>query len=200
MHQLPALPYDYAALEPYLDAETMRLHHGKHHQAYIDKLNEALSEYPTLAAEPIEDLLKDLNRIPEDIRQTVRNHGGGHANHSLLWLTLKPAEGDALPAGDIKEAIDDAFGSFDDFKNQFQAAALGQFGSGWAWLCQGESGLTVMATANQDSPLSAGHVPLLGVDVWEHAYYLKYQNRRAEYLENFFKVINWEKVNQLFLS
>jgi Fe-Mn family superoxide dismutase len=200
MHQLPPLPYAYDALEPYLDAATMTVHHDRHHQAYIDKLNTALEKYPDWATHPVENLLKNLDQVPEAIRLAVRNHGGGHANHSLFWSILAPAGEVLAPVGNIKEALDDSFGGFESFKSKLTEAALGQFGSGWAWLTRSDSGLAVVATANQDSPWSLGVTPLLGIDVWEHAYYLKYQNRRPEYVENFFKVINWEEVNRRFLS
>lgn len=198
MHTLPQLPYEYNALEPQIDELTMRLHHTKHHQAYIDKLNAALAPYPALAAKPIEELLIDLSDVPEVIRSTVANNGGGHLNHSLFWTMMRPARDHNLPVGHLAELIVKHFVSFDVFQKQFTEAALGRFGSGWAWLAIEPTGaLKILSTANQDSPISQGLKPVLGVDVWEHAYYLKYQNRRADYLAGFFQLINWEKVEQL---
>lgn len=195
-HQLPALPYGFDALEPFIDEATMRLHHGKHHQAYIDNLNKAVTG-TALENVPAEQLLKDLSAVPEGIRNVVRNHGGGHANHSLFWQVMAPGAGGA-PTGPVAEAITGAFGSFESFKEKLTAAAMGQFGSGWGWLVVRKDGsLAVANTPNQDSPLSAGDTPILGVDVWEHAYYLKYQNRRAEYLQSWYSVINWSRVNDL---
>ena len=192
-HTLPVLGYSYDALEPFIDAKTMEIHYTKHHQAYIDKLNAALEGHADLQAKSVSQLLSDLNSVPENIRGAVRNHGGGHANHSLFWPTLKIG---ATPGGKVAEAINSAFGSFDGFKEKFSAAAAGQFGSGWAWLAVSGGKLEVLATPNQDSPLSQGKTPILGIDVWEHAYYLKYQNRRPEYIANFFNVINWDQVNE----
>ncbi|MBW7996350.1 MAG: superoxide dismutase [Candidatus Glassbacteria bacterium] len=194
-HQLPDLEYAFDALEPHIDARTMEIHHGKHHQGYADKLNAALEGHPELQAKSVEKLLAELNSLPESIRTAVRNNGGGHANHSLFWPVLK--KGVSL-AGPVADAINSAFGGFDEFKARFSAAAAGQFGSGWAWLVVGEGGLEVVATANQDSPLTSGKTPILGIDVWEHAYYLNYQNRRPDYIENFFSVINWDRVNENF--
>jgi superoxide dismutase, Fe-Mn family len=191
-HTLPALPYAYDALEPYFDAKTMEIHHTKHHQAYIDKLNAALKEHSSLQQKSVNDLLKDLNAVPESIRTAVRNHGGGHANHSFWWPTLK--KGVAF-GGDVANAINRKFGSFDKFKEDFSNAATLLFGSGWAWVVVKNGELEITTTPNQDSPISQGQAPILGIDVWEHAYYLKYQNRRAEYIAAFFNVINWEKVN-----
>lgn len=195
-HTLPQLPYAYDALEPYIDAKTMEIHHTKHHQVYIDKLNAALEKYPDLAEKPVEDLLKDLNEIPEDIRMAVKNHGGGHYNHSLFWQLMTPEK--SIMGDDLEKAIRDSFGSVEEFKKQFSEAALGRFGSGWAWVTKNDDKLEIMSTANQDSPISEGKTPLLGLDVWEHAYYLKYQNRRQEYVENFWKVVNWQEVTKRF--
>ncbi len=194
---VPKLPYAYTALEPYIDEQTMRIHHDKHHQAYVDKLNAALDGNTESRSKSIEALLTDLNSVPESIRAAVRNHGGGHYNHSLFWELMAPNAG-GKPTGEIAVAIDKDFGSFDAFKEKFSAAALGQFGSGWAWLVYGPGKLEVVSTPNQDNPISQGKKPLLGVDVWEHAYYLKYQNKRADYVKEFFNVINWKKVNELF--
>ncbi|NOY89474.1 MAG: superoxide dismutase [FCB group bacterium] len=196
-YTLPSLPYAYNALEPYIDKETMTIHHTKHHQAYLNKLNAILEMHADLQTKPAEELLMDLNSIPENIRTAVRNHGGGFVNHSFFWQILKK---DVVFKGEIAEAIKAKFGSFDHFKEQFINTAGGQFGSGWGWLAVNNGELEIISTPNQDSPLSAGKKPILSVDVWEHAYYLKYQNRRPEYLEAFFNVINWEKVNELFLQ
>jgi Fe-Mn family superoxide dismutase len=192
-HQLPDLPYDHNALEPHIDGRTMEIHHGKHHQAYINKLNDALAKHPNLESKPVEDLLRDLDSIPEDIRGAVRNHGGGHANHSLFWQVMSPSGGGA-PDGALADAINSAFGSFDDFKAAFGAAAATRFGSGWAWLSVSGGSLVVASSANQDSPLSSGHTPILGLDVWEHAYYLNYQNRRPDYVGAWWNVVNWAEV------
>jgi Fe-Mn family superoxide dismutase len=187
---LPPLPYAYDALEPFIDVETMHIHHDKHHAAYVANLNKAVAEYPDLGKLPIEDLLKDLNAVPEKIRTAVRNQGGGHYNHSLFWQMLKTEGGE--PKGALADAIDQQFGSFSAFKSDWTKAAIGQFGSGWAWLAvDADKKLSIEQTANQDSPTSHGKQPLLGIDVWEHAYYLKYQNRRPEYVAAFFHVINW---------
>ena len=194
-HELPKLGYAYDALEPFIDAKTMEIHHTKHHQAYIDKLNAALEKYKNLQNKDVEDLLKDLNKIPEDIRTAVRNHGGGHSNHSFFWKLLKK---DVKFSGDIAKNIEKTFGSYEEFKKKFREAALGRFGSGWAWLVLNKGKLDIMSTANQDSPLLEGKVPVLGLDVWEHAYYLKHMSNRAVYIEDFFKVINWEQVNKNF--
>jgi superoxide dismutase, Fe-Mn family len=195
-YMLPKLSYSYDALEPYIDAKTMEIHHSKHHQAYTDNLNKALEKYPKIAETPIEDLLNDLSKIPEDIRTAVRNNGGGFVNHSFFWEILKK---DAPVKGKVIDAINKEFGSFDKFKEQFSSAALTRFGSGWAWLVLNKEGkLEIMSTANQDSPVSEGKTPLLTIDIWEHAYYLKFQNRRAEYISTFFNVINWYKVNELY--
>ena len=191
--KLPPLPYAYDALEPHIDARTMEIHHTKHHQAYIDNANAAVEKHPELAGKSVEDLLGDLNAIPEAIRMVIRNHGGGHANHSLFWTVLKA--GGSKPAGDLAAAIDRNFGSFDTFKTQFETAAKTRFGSGWAWLSvKKDGGLVVTSTPNQDSPLSEGLTPILGLDVWEHAYYLKYQNKRPDYVAAFWNVVNWDEV------
>ena len=195
-HQPEPLPYAYNALEPFIDEATMKVHHDKHHQTYADKFNAALEKYPELQNRKPEDLLKDLAKVPEDIRTAVRNHGGGFVNHNFFWKIMAPKAG--KPSGAIVTAIDKDFGSFDRFREQFSAAALGLFGSGWAWLALNKGKLEIMTTPNQDSPLSAGKAPLMVIDVWEHAYYLKYQNRRVEYITNLFNVIDWERVNQLF--
>jgi Fe-Mn family superoxide dismutase len=196
MHTLPPLPYGYDALEPWVDEQTMRLHHDKHHQTYIDNFVKAIAGTPweTLA---VEDTLRRLADVPEAVRNVVRNHGGGHANHTLFWETMGPQAGGA-PAGELGGAIATAFGSFESFAERFAAAATGQFGSGWAWLVvQAGGGLAVYNLPNQDSPLSKGDTPILGLDVWEHAYYLKYQNRRAEYVKNWWNVVNWRRVAAL---
>ena len=193
-HRLPALPYPYDALEPYIDTETMRIHHGKHHQAYVTNLNKALEGYPDLQNKTALELVVHLDDVPEEIRTAVRNHGGGHVNHTLFGTVMGPHEGGA-PEGALAERIDEGFGSFDGFKEQFTKAALGVFGSGWAWLCVGEDGLKVIQTANQDNPASTGAgIPILGLDVWEHAYYLNYQNRRAEYVDQWWNVVDWRSV------
>jgi superoxide dismutase, Fe-Mn family len=191
-YDVPPLPYDYDALEPHIDEATMQFHHDKHHQAYVDKVNAAL-EGTDLADAAIEDVLKDLNAVPEDKRTAVRNNGGGHYNHSLFWEWMSP-DGGGEPDGDLATAIDEAFGSFDDFKTKLKDAGVNQFGSGWSWLVHDGSGLAVVSTANQDSPISDGKTPLLGVDVWEHAYYLKYQNKRPDYIDAWWNVVNWAKV------
>ena len=199
-YELPKLGYAYDALEPYIDAKTMEIHYSKHHQTYVSKLNEAILKHPELGKKSVEELLRELNKIPDDIKTAVRNHGGGHANHSLFWQLLKknPA---GKPVGKVAEGIQKTFGNFDAFKKQFSDAAANRFGSGWAWLVVGAGKkLEVLSTANQDSPLSDGKVPVLGLDVWEHAYYLKYQNRRPEYIEAFWNVVNWEKVEEIFRS
>ena len=194
-HSLPALPYAYDALEPFFDAKTMEIHHTKHHQTYVDKLNAALEGDENLQKASAEDLLKDLNSVPENIRTAVRNHGGGHANHSFWWQMLRK---DVRYSGEIAKAIDSKFGSYDDFKDKFSETAALLFGSGWTWLVFSNGELEIMTTPNQDSPLSQGKTPILGIDVWEHAYYLKYQNRRPDYINAFFNLINWEQVNEYF--
>ncbi len=193
-HELPDLPYDHGALEPHIDAETMRIHHSKHHQGYVNNLNAALEKYPELAEKSLEELLGGLDTVPEDIRTAVRNNGGGHANHSLFWQCMAPGSG-ATPSGELADAIDSAFGSFDAFVEMFSKAAATRFGSGWAWLCVDEDGgLVVTSTANQDNPVSEGLKPIVGLDVWEHAYYLNYQNRRPDYVKAWWNVVNWEQV------
>ncbi len=198
MYTLPALPYDYKALEPVIDEETMKIHHTKHHQTYIDKLNSALESNDELKALSVEDLLLSLDKVPADIKVAVVNHGGGHFNHSLFWQILRPVQDNNLPQGQLAEVITNTFGSFDEFKKLFSEKALGQFGSGWAWLTVSNGKLDIKSTANQNNPLSEGQRPILGLDVWEHAYYLKYQNKRVDYVENFFSIINWDKVGQLY--
>ncbi len=194
MHALPDLPYAPDALEPTIDARTMEIHHRKHHQVYVNMLNGALEGHDDLAGLSLEALLRGIADVPESIRGAVRNHGGGHANHSMFWTSMSP-DGGGSPSGDLAAAIDHACGSFDDFKAAFQLAGLTRFGSGWAWLVAGVGGeLSVYSTANQDSPLMQGDTPLLGVDVWEHAYYLNYQNRRADYLAAFWDVVDWAAV------
>ena len=194
---LPPLPYDYDALEPFIDAETMHIHHDKHHAAYVANLNKAVAEFPDLGSKPVEDLLKDLNSVPEKIRTAVRNNGGGHYNHSLFWQMMKK-DGGGEPTGDLVKAIDTGFGSFSTFKDNFSKAALGQFGSGWASLVLDNGALKIEPMPNQDTPLSAGHAPLLGLDVWEHAYYLKYQNKRADYIAAWWNVVNWDFVAERY--
>lgn len=199
-YTLPELPYAENALEPHIDAKTMNIHRTKHHQAYINNVNAALEKHPALAAKSVEDLVRDLASVPEDVRTVVRNNGGGHANHSLFWTVMKP-NGGGDPTGAVAEAITKAFGSFATFKEAFTKAATTRFGSGWAWLCvDGGGGLIVESTANQDSPLSDGHTPILGLDVWEHAYYLNYQNRRPDYIGAFFSVVNWDEVNRRYAA
>ena len=194
-HSLPKLPYAYDALEPWIDAKTMEIHYTKHHQTYVDKLNAALEKHPELQDKSAEDLVKGLSAIPEDIRLAVRNHGGGHVNHTFFWNIL----GKGIKCeGAVADAITKDFGSFDAFKKAFSEVALGVFGSGWAWLVLNNGKLEIVKSANQDSPISDGKWPVLGIDVWEHAYYLKCQNRRAEYIENFFNVINWKKANEIY--
>jgi len=196
-HILPELPYAYDALEPFFDARTMEIHHTKHHQTYVDKLNAAVEAEPSLVDVSLEQLVRNLGEVPEAVSTAVRNHGGGHINHSFFWETLKK---DVAPTGPVVEAIARQFGSFDSFKEDFSNRAALLFGSGWAWLVFDQGDLGIVTTANQDNPLSSGKVPLLGLDVWEHAYYLKYQNRRPEYISAFFNVINWEKINQNYVS
>jgi len=195
-YEVPPLPYDYNALEPHIDEETMRIHHDKHHQAYVDKVNAAL-EGTDLEGKAIEDVIADLSAVPDDKRGPVRNNGGGHLNHSMFWESMSP-DGGGEPDGDLAEAINAAFGSFDDFKGKLKDAGIGQFGSGWAWLVHDGSGLAVVSTANQDNPISDGKTPLLGVDVWEHAYYLKYQNKRPDYLDAWWNTVDWGKVAERF--
>jgi Fe-Mn family superoxide dismutase len=198
--ELPALPYAEDALEPYIDARTMSIHHDKHHAAYTTNLNKALEGHAALQALSIEELLGKLSDLPEDIRTTVRNNGGGYANHNLFWEVMG-ANGGGQPSGDLARAIDAAFGSFQDFKSKFSSAAATRFGSGWAWLyVDGDGNLAVNSTPNQDTPLMDGHTPVLGLDVWEHAYYLHYQNRRPDYIEAWWNVVNWEAVAQRFAA
>ena len=193
-HELPPLPYGYDALEPHIDARTMEIHHTKHHQGYVNNLNSAIEKHPELEKKSVEDLLKDLSSIPEDIRTAVRNNGGGHANHSMFWPIMSP-DGGGEPGGELAGAINSSFGRFSDFKEQFSKAAAGRFGSGWAWLCVDRGGkLTITSTPNQDNPVSDGLRPVLGLDVWEHAYYLKYQNRRPEYISAWWNIVNWKQV------
>jgi superoxide dismutase, Fe-Mn family len=197
-YEVPPLPYDYAALEPHIDEQTMRLHHDKHHQAYVDKANGAL-EGTEWHDKPIEEVIANLDSLPDDKKGVVRNNGGGHLNHSLFWESMSP-DGGGQPSGDLASAIDDAFGSFDAFKEQFEAAGVGQFGSGWAWLVRDGGSLKITSTPNQDNPISSGATPLVGNDVWEHAYYLKYQNKRPDYLKAWWNVVNWDKVAQRFAA
>lgn len=198
-YTLPELPYAYDALEPYIDVETMHLHHDKHHNTYVTNLNAAIEKHSELGEKSVEDLISDMNAIPEDIRTAVRNNGGGHANHTFFWEIMAPNAG-GQPTGAIKEAIDETFGSFDEMKAAFKTAATGRFGSGWAWLVVNNGKLEITSTPNQDSPLMDGQTPVLGLDVWEHAYYLKYKNVRPDYIEAFWNVVNWDKVNELFAA
>jgi Fe-Mn family superoxide dismutase len=199
-YELPKLPYAYDALEPHIDARTMEIHHTKHHQAYINNVNAALESHPDLLAKPVETLVAELNSLPEAVRTAVRNNGGGHANHSLFWKVMGPGKG-GEPKGDVAKAIESSFGDFGAFKDAFGKAAMGRFGSGWAWLVSDKAGkLQVVSTANQDSPLTDGLKPVLGLDVWEHAYYLNYQNRRADYVAAWWNVVNWDEVASLFGS
>ncbi len=195
-YEVPPLPYDYDALEPHIDEATMKVHHDKHHQAYVDKANAAL-EGTEWDGKPIEDVLKDLDSLPSDKQGPVRNNGGGHYNHSLFWESMSP-DGGGEPSGALGDAINSAFGSFDDFKTKLKETGVGQFGSGWAWLAHDGSGLAIVGTPNQDSPLSKGQTPLVGVDVWEHAYYLKYQNKRPDYIDAWFNTIDWGKVAERY--
>ncbi len=198
--KVPPLPYPYDALEPHIDARTMQFHHDKHHATYVKNLNAALNKHPELKSKSVEELLRTLDTVPEAIRKTVRNNGGGHVNHSMFWKIMKP-KGGGEPTGDIAAAINQNFGSFAAFKKQFNEAGAGQFGSGWAWLVRNKNGkLEVTSTANQDSPFSEGKYPILGNDVWEHAYYLRYQNRRADYLDAWWNVLNWEEINKRFAA
>ncbi len=195
-HTLPELPYAFDALEPYIDARTMEIHHGKHHAGYVNKLNAALTKYPSLQDVPLEELLQHLDSVPEDIQIAIRNNGGGHYNHSLFWTVMSPLGG-GEPQGNLAKALKQTFGSFEIFQHAFSEAASTQFGSGWAWLAVDHFGkLRVFSTPNQDNPVMLGMIPILCLDVWEHAYYLKYQNHRAEYIENWWKIVNWEQVAQ----
>ena len=196
-HEVPALPYDYNALEPHIDEQTMRIHHDKHHATYVTNLNAALEKHPDLQKKSIEDLLKGINSVPEEIRTAVRNNGGGHANHTMFWEIMGP-KGGGQPSGAIGEAITSTFGSFDTFKEQMNKAGATRFGSGWAWLVDAGGKLVVESSANQDSPIMEGKKPIIGIDVWEHAYYLKYQNKRPDYLAAWWNVINWDAVNKRF--
>ena len=196
MFELPKLEYAYNALEPFIDEQTMTIHHTKHHQAYLDNLNKAIAGTP-FEQMKIEDIMRDLNAVPEGVRTAVRNHGGGHYNHSLFWKMMAPGKG-GEPSGSLGDAIKTKFGSFEKFVEQFSASAMGRFGSGWAWLVQSGNGMEIVSTANQDTPLSEGKMPLLGIDVWEHSYYLKYQNRRAEYVKAWWNVVNWNYVEELY--
>lgn len=198
-YELPELPYAYDALEPHIDKETMNIHHTKHHNTYVTNVNAALEGHDDLSSKSVEELISDLNAVPEDIRTAVRNNGGGHANHSLFWQLLTP-NGTGAPSGALAEAIDSKFGSFDEFKTKFETAGKTRFGSGWAWLVVSNGELEVTSTANQDSPLMDGKTPILGVDVWEHAYYLKYQNKRPDYLAAFWNVVNWDEVSKRYES
>lgn len=198
-YELPELPYAYDALEPHIDKETMNIHHTKHHNTYVTNVNAALESHDDLSSKSVEELISDLNAVPEDIRTAVRNNGGGHANHSLFWQLLTP-NGTGAPSGALAEAIDSKFGSFDEFKTKFENAGKTRFGSGWAWLTVSNGELEVTSTANQDSPLMDGKTPILGVDVWEHAYYLKYQNKRPDYLAAFWNVVNWDEVSKRYES
>ena len=194
---VPPLPYDYSALEPHIDTQTMQLHHDKHHATYVSNVNTALESQPDLQNQSIEELLRNINSVPENIRTAVRNNGGGHANHTLFWEIMGPNAG-GQPSGELADAINQAFGSFDSFKEQFAKAATTRFGSGWAWLIADGGRLEITSTQNQDSPLMEGRTPILGLDVWEHAYYLKYQNRRPEYISAWWNVVNWDAVSERF--
>jgi len=199
MHTLPALPYEFNALEPHIDAKTMEIHHDKHHAKYVENLNAALQGHDDLMAKDITTLLKEIDQVPEDIKQAVINNGGGHANHSMFWESLS-ASSTKEPTGELKDAITEVFGSFDDFKTKFTDAATKRFGSGWAWLVVKDEKLEILSTANQDSPLMQGQKPILGLDVWEHAYYLNYQNKRPDYITAWWNIINWDKVNEWYLN
>ena len=196
-HEVPPLPYAYNALEPHIDEQTMRLHHDKHHAAYVTGLNGALEKHPDLQKKSVEELLKGINTVPDDIKTAVRNHGGGHSNHTMFWELMGPGKG-GEPTGAVGDAIKSSFGSVETFKEQFEKAGVGRFGSGWAWLIDAGGKLTIESSANQDSPLMEGKKIVLGNDVWEHAYYLKYQNRRADYLKAWWNVVNWDAVNKRF--
>ena len=198
-HTLPALPYAHDALEPHIDTQTMEIHHGKHHQGYVNNLNAALEGHGDLANLDVDELLRNIDQVPEDIRQAVINNGGGHANHSLFWSIMSPNGGEPS-SGEVGEAIKSAFGSLEAANEEFTTAATTRFGSGWAWLVIGDNGLEIYSTANQDSPLMQGHTPILGIDVWEHAYYLKYKNLRPDYVEAWKNVVNWTRVNELYIA
>jgi Fe-Mn family superoxide dismutase len=196
-HQLPALPYAYDALEPHIDAQTMEIHHGRHHATYVNNLNAALEGHADLQSKSVEELISNLDALPESIRTAVRNNGGGHANHTLFWQILSPNGGGA-PSGELADAINQTFGSFDNFKAEFTKAATTRFGSGWAWLVVDGGKLAITSTPNQDSPIMEGKTPILGLDVWEHAYYLKYQNKRPDYIAAFWNVVNWDEVSKRY--
>jgi Fe-Mn family superoxide dismutase len=196
-HQLPELPYAYNALEPHIDAQTMEIHHGRHHATYVNNLNAALEGHADLQSKSVEELISNLDALPESIRTAVRNNGGGHANHTLFWQIMSPNGGGA-PSGALADAINAAFGSFDNFKAEFTKAATTRFGSGWAWLVVDGGKLAITSTPNQDSPIMEGKTPILGLDVWEHAYYLKYQNKRPDYISAFWNVVNWDEVSKRF--
>jgi Fe-Mn family superoxide dismutase len=198
-YNLPDLPYDHSALEPHIDARTMEIHHGKHHKTYVDKLNAAIEGHDELQMDSIDELMRNFNKVPADIQGPVRNNGGGHANHSLFWTVMSP-DGGGKPSGDLAGAIDSTFGSLDDFKTKFSDAGVNRFGSGWAWLVVDGGKLDVISTANQDSPLMEGKTPVLGLDVWEHAYYLKYQNVRPDYIKAWWNVVNWDEVARRYES
>lgn len=198
MFTLPELPYDYAALEPHVDVQTMQIHHDKHHAAYVEKLNAALAQHPELLEMNVESLLRDIETLPADIKTAVRNHGGGHANHSLFWLIMSPEGGDSTLSGSTLASIQETFGSLEELKATFKDTALSLFGSGWTWLVKTPEGLKIVTTANQDSPLMQGATPILGLDVWEHAYYLKHQNKRADYIDSWWNVVNWSYVEKLY--
>jgi Fe-Mn family superoxide dismutase len=194
---LPSLPYDFSALEPHIDAKTMEIHHGKHHQTYVNNLNAAIEKAPELAKKSLEDLMRDVNTLPEAVRTPIRNNGGGHWNHSMFWQIMSPKAG-GEPGGKLGDAIKSAFGDFAKFREQFSAAGVGRFGSGWAWLVNTGGKLSIMSTPNQDNPLMEGKKAILGLDVWEHAYYLKYQNRRPDYIQAWWNVVNWREVDKRF--
>jgi len=194
-HSLPPLPYPSDALEPHIDKQTMEIHHGKHHNAYVTNLNAALDKHPELQSKSVEDLLKNINSVPEDIRTAVRNNGGGHANHTMFWQIMGP-DGGGTPSGAIADAINGSFGGFDKFKEELKKAGVGRFGSGWAWVISSGNKLTIESTANQDSPLMDGKKIVFGIDVWEHAYYLKYQNRRPDYIDAWWNTLNWAEINK----
>ena len=196
-HELPPLPYDYAALEPVIDVQTMKLHHDMHHAAYVKNLNAALEKHPELGSKSAEDLVRELSTVPEDIRGAVRNNGGGHVNHTMFWQTMKP-QGGGAPSGKLADAIKSTFGDLKTLQEKFNDAGLKQFGSGWAWLTSNKGSLAIASSPNQDNPLTQGLFPVMGNDVWEHAYYLKYQNRRAEYLQAWWNVVNWEEVGRRY--
>jgi superoxide dismutase, Fe-Mn family len=195
-YELPPLPYAFDALEPHIDAKTMEIHHDKHHATYVTNVNKALESHPELAARSIEDLVRDLNSVPEDIRTVVRNNGGGTLNHNMFWKMMRPGGG-GEPTGEVADAIKGSFGDFAKFKEEFAKAGTGRFGSGWAWLIAGKGKVEITSTANQDNPISEGKTPILGLDVWEHAYYLKYQNKRPDYIAAWWNVVNWDEVNRL---